>query len=356
MSAIVLVVTVAVWGDAVPGVPGLGSTAAPSTLQPPLGDGATLPTQVSLVPSIRDVGQRCAIGTPADPYPVSQLPYGYEAPDLWGLGSGSVGVDTLCYSGGTSGVVTNVADFTNVGGASGVLAFPHLEYGQDLWGGSPGTMAPGFGLPETVSEATHAPMWLTNHYAISDKGSAAYDYVWDNFLSTYEATPGNTSGPGNYSLEVMVWMSTGYEGNPFAYHPIDASMRIPTLINSTLSEQSWDFSYFCQGYRDHELTALFFYNGTAGGIGVRDRTFGVSFSAVLLGLNRMIRDAKESCWSYPANSDSKLYLDNLNLGSEFLTPYPSPYYGTAVFDWTMSSMCFRFPSASHVTAGTVSCA
>jgi hypothetical protein len=359
LSATVLLVLVAVGGEALLGGGGPGSSsgtsASPPILQIPLGDIAAPPTQVAIVPAVSDVAKTCAIGTPADPYPTEQLPYGYEAPDLWGLGSGSVGVDTLCYAGGTSGVVTNVADFTDVGGASGVLAFPHLEYGQDLWGGSPGTMAEGFDLPETVADATHQPMWLTNTYSIHDVGSAAYDYVWDNFLSTYEATPTNYSGPGNYSLEVMLWMSTGYEGSPFAYHPIDASTRLPTLINSTLSEQPWEFSYFCQGYRDHELTALFFYNGTDGGIGVSSRTVGVSFSAALLALNKMIAASKESCWSYPANSDGKLYLDNLNLGSEFLTPYPSPYFGTAVFNWTMSSMCFRFPPADHVTAGTVSC-
>ncbi len=313
-----------------------------------------LPSNVPIIPAHRSVRETCANGTPRNPFPVSFLPYGYETPNLYGLGSGSVGTDHICYTGGPGGVVKNTAHFSSVGGAGGVLAYPHVEYGQDLWGGSPGRMAPGFTLPETDFVAAHQSMWLTNTYAIHDKGSAAYDYVWDNFLSSYVPNPANVSGPGNFSLEIMLWMTTGYESSPWDYFTYDGSTRLPTLINTTLSNQPWDFSYFCQGTNNNELTVLYFYNGTGDAMNTTSRTFGVNFSAVLLNVNEMIHRDRESCWSYPANSDAKMYLDDLNLGTEFLTPWPSPYYGTAIFSWTISSMCFRFPQGIP-TATNVSC-
>jgi len=319
-----------------------------------LSTGSAPPVEVSIVPAISSVPETCANGTPGNPFPVSFLPYGYETPNLFGLGPGSVGTDKVCYTGGLDGVVTNRVHFSNVGGAGGVLAYPHVEYGQDLWGGSPGTMAPGFALPEKASRATNQSMWLTNSYSIHDKGAAAYDYVWDNFLSTYKPTPANVSGPGNYSLEIMLWMTTGYEGSPWSYFTFNGTTRLPTLINTTVSDRNWDFSYFCQGYNNNELTVLYFYNGTGGAMNTTSRTFGVNFSAVLGNVNQMIHRAGESCWSYPANGDSRMYLDDLNLGSEFLTPYPSKYYGTATFNWSISSMCFRFPQGA-ATVANVSC-
>ncbi len=312
------------------------------------------PSIVPIIPAPSNAPETCANGTPANPFPVAFLPYGYETPNLYGLGSGSVGTDNVCYTGGPDAAVVNTVNFSNVGGAGGVLAYPHVEYGQDLWGGSPGTMATGFSLPETDSVATNQSMWLTNTYSIQDNGTAAYDYVWDNFLSSYVPTPSNTSGPGNFSLEVMLWMTTGYESSPWDYFTYDGSASLPTLINSTLTDQPWDFSYFCQGTNDNELTVLYFYNGTGNAMNTTSRTFGVNFSAVLLNVNEMIHRAGESCWSYPANGDADMYLDDLNLGSEFLTPWPSPYYGTAAFSWTISSMCFRFPEGSP-TAANVSC-
>jgi len=312
------------------------------------------PSEVQIIPSHRLAPETCANGTPGNPFPVAFLPYGYETPNLYGLGSGSVGSDHICYTGGTDGVVRNHVHFTSVGGAGGVLAFPHVEYGQDLWGGSPGTMAHGFTLPETDSVAADQAMWLTNTYAIHDTGEAAYDYVWDNFLSTYIPTPANVSGPGNYSLEIMLWMTTGYESSPWDYFTDYGSTHLPTLINTTVSSEPWAFSYFCQGTNNNELTVLYFYNGTGGMVNATSRTFGVNFSDVLVNVNDMIHRTHESCWSYSANSDSKMYLDDLNLGSEFLTPWPSPYYGTAVFHWTISSMCFRFPRGTP-TASNVSC-
>jgi PKD repeat protein len=313
-----------------------------------------VPSNVPIIPSPWNAPPTCANGTPANPFPVAFLPYGYETPNLFGLGSGSVGTDDLCYTGGPGGAVENSANFSNVGGAGGVLAYPHVEYGQDLWGGSPGAMAPGFTLPETDSRATNQSLWLTNTYAIQDRGGAAYDYVWDNFLSSYLPNPSNVSGPGNFSLEVMLWMTTGYEGSPWDSFTYGGSTPLPTLINTTFSEQPWDFSYFCQGTNNNELTVLYFYNGSGDAMNTTSRTFGVNFSTVLVNVNQMIHRDGESCWSYPANGDVGMFLDDLNLGSEFLTPWPSPYYGTAAFNWTISSMCFRFAQGIP-TAGNVSC-
>jgi PKD repeat protein len=317
--------------------------------------GTARPSTVTIVPATIGAPETCANGTPSNPFPVSFLPTGYETPNLFGLGSGSQGLDDVCYTGGTAGEVSNEVNFSNVGGAEGVLGFPHVEYGQDLWGGSPGNMSPGFELPEPVSSATNSSLWLTNTYSINDsRGSAAYDYVWDNFLSSYIPNPGNVSGPTNYSLEVMLWMSTGLEGSPFTYFPYEGTASLPTMVNTTLSNQPWDFSHFCQGTNNNELTVLYFYNGTGGAMNASGRTLGVNFSAVLFNLNQMIRANGITCWSYPNNNDAKMYLDDLNLGSEFLTPFPSPYYGQAIFNWTLSSMCFTFPEGTP-TVGSVSC-
>ena len=326
---------------------------APSEI---LGDdgGAKLPSSVSLVPPPTSAPETCANGTPSNPFPVAFLPYGYITPNLYGLGNGSVGTDRLCYTGGATGTISNRVHFSSVGGAGGVLAYPHVEYGQDLWGGSPGTMAHGFSLPESDDAAVRSNLWLTNTYSIHDVGKAAYDYVWDNFLSTYKPTPANLSGPGNYSLEIMLWMTTGFEGSPWEYFTDYGATDLPTLVNSSLAEEPWSFSYFCQGYHDNELTVLYFYNGTGDAMNTTSRTFGVNFSAVLDNVNQMIHRTHEGCWSYPANRDSRMYLDDLNVGSEFLTPYPSPYYGTATFRWTISSLCFRFPQGNATVTG-VSC-
>jgi PKD repeat protein len=315
------------------------------------------PSTVTIVPPAGGAPEICANGTPANPFPVSYLPYGYLTPNLFGLGANdSAGFDDICYTGGAGGAVSNDVNFSSVGGAEGVVGFPHVEYGQDLWGGSPGNMSPGFQLPETVSNATNSSLWLTNSYSVNDTlGAAAYDYVWDNFLSSYVPNPGNISGPTNYSLEVMLWMSTGLEGSPFTYFPDEGSTSLPTLINTTLSDQPWDFSSFCQGTDNSELTLLYFYNGTGGAMNASSRTFGVNFSAVLLNINQMIRNAGISCWAYPHNNDVNLYLDDLNLGSEFLTPFPSPYYGQAIFNWNLASMCFTFPHGTP-TVSSVSCA
>jgi len=310
---------------------------------------------VTIVPPVGGAPETCANGTPSNPFPVSFLPYGYETPNLFGLGSGSAGLDNICYTGGTAGAVSNDVNFSNVGGAEGVLGFPHVEYGQDLWGGSPGNMSPGFQLPEPVSNATNSSLWLTNSYSINDSlGSAAYDYVWDNFLSSYIPNPGNVSGPTNYSLEVMLWMSTGLEGSPFTYFPYEGTASLPTMVNATLSDQPWDFSHFCQGADNNELTVLYFYNGTGDAMNATGRAFGVNFSAVLLNINQMIRANGISCWGYANDNDVNLYLDDLNLGSEFLTPFPSSYYGQAIFNWTLSSMCFAFPEGVP-TVANVSC-
>jgi len=348
-------------GESVPSETAAARIALAATSPPALGGAGApagspfRPVEVDLVPPPRSAPLTCANGTPSNPFPVAFLPYGYLTPNLYGLGSGSAGSDRVCYSGGASGAITNRVHFTSVGGAGGVLAFPHVEYGQDLWGGSPGTMAPGFYLPETDAAAVHEDLWLTNTYAIHDQGKAAYDYVWDNFLSTYVPTPANLSGPGNFSLEIMLWMTTGFESSPWDYFTDNGSTDLPTLINTTVASAPWSFSYFCQGYDDNELTVLYFYNGTGGAMNTTSRTFGVDFSAVLGNVNSMIQRAHEACWSYPANRDSAMYLDDLNVGSEFLTPYPSPYYGTATFSWTISSLCFRFPVGT-VTAAGVSCA
>lgn len=312
---------------------------------------------VTLVPPAGGAPEICANGTPSNPFPVSFLPYGYITPNLFGLGSGSSGLDDLCYTGGADGVVSNVVNFSSVGGAEGVDGFPHIEYGQDLWGGSPGNMSPNLVLPETVSNATNSSLWLTNSYSVNDsEGGAAFDYVWDNFLSTYVPNPNNTSGPGNFSLEIMLWMSTGLEGSPFTYFPYEGTASLPTLVNASLSDQPWDFSHFCQGGPDNnsELTVLYFYNGTGDAMNASSRTMGVNFSAVLLNVNQMIRSADVTCWGYADNSDAQMYLDDLNLGTEFLTPFPSPYYGEAFFHWTVSSMCFTFPEGPP-TANSVSC-
>jgi len=317
---------------------------------------ASAPATVTIVPPSGGAPEICANGTPSNPFPVSFLPYGYLTPNLFGLGAGSAGLDNICYTGGTGGVVSNDVNFSSVGGAEGVVGFPHVEYGQDLWGGSPGNMTAGFQLPEPVSNATNSSLWLTNSYSINDSlGAAAYDYVWDNFLSSYVPNPGNTSGPTNYSMEVMLWMSTGLEGSPFTYFPDEGSASLPTMINTTVSDQPWDFSHFCQGTDNSELTLLYFYNGTGGAMNASSRTFGVNFSAVLLNINEMVRSAGISCWGYPNNNDVNLYLDDLNLGSEFLTPFPSSHYGQAIFNWNLTSMCFTFPVGTP-TAANVSCA
>jgi hypothetical protein len=360
IGVVVLLVGIAGWENAF--AASHGSSARSGANELSLGSGpppglpvsARLPGEVSIVPAVNAVPKTCANGTPGNPFPVTYLPLGYETPNLFGLGSGSVGTDKVCYTGGSNGTVTNRVHFSNVGGAGGVLGFPHVEYGQDLWGGSPGAMTKGFTLPERVSVAAGQSMWLTNRYAIHDTGAAAYDYVWDNFLSTYKPTPANVSGPGNYSLEIMLWMTTGYEGSPWSYFTFDGTTELPTLVNATLGNESWDFSYFCQGYNNNELTVLYFYNGTGGAMNTTVRTFGVNFSAVLVNVNEMIHRTGESCWSYPANGDSKMYLADLNLGSEFLTPYPSPFFGTATFHWTISALCFRFP-AGRATVRNVTC-
>ncbi len=328
---------------------------SPTESDPAVAAAPPRPSTVTIVPPIGGAPETCANGTPSNPFPVSFLPYGYETANLFGLGSGSAGVDNICYTGGTAGAVSNDVKFSSVGGAEGVLGFPHVEYGQDLWGGSPGNMSPGFQLPEPVSNATNSSLWLTNSYSINDSlGSAAYDYVWDNFLSSYLPNPGNVSGPTNYSLEVMLWMSTGFEGSPFTYFPYEGTASLPTMVNATLSEQPWDFSHFCQGADNDELTVLYFYNGTGGAMNATGRTLGVNFSAVLLNINQMIQSNGISCWGYPNNNDVNLYLDDLNLGSEFLTPFPSSYYGQAIFNWTLSSMCFTFPEGLP-TVANVSC-
>jgi hypothetical protein len=359
IAIVAALIVLANWGIGLRGAtefapPRGGNLAGSSPMHALPSEVAALPSKVSIVPAVKNISEKCANGTPGNPFPVRFLPYGYETPNLYGLGNGSAGTDKICYTGGSAGVVTNKVDFSNVGGAGGVLGYPHVEYGQDLWGGSPGTMAPGFKLPESESEASQQSMWLTNTYSMDDKGAAAYDYVWDNFLSSYKPTPANTSGPGNYSLEIMLWMTTGYESSPWDYFTFDGATKLPTLVNTTLQNQSWDFSYFCQGHNNNELTVLYFYNGTGGAMNATSRTFGVNFSAVLENVNQMIHHSEETCWSYPANDDAKMYLDDLNLGSEFLTPYPSKYYGTAVFNWTMSSMCFRFPTGK-ATVSNVSC-
>ena len=315
------------------------------------------PAPVTIIPPTGGAPEICANGTPADPFPISFLPYGYITPNLFGLGSGSSGLDDICYTGGDQGVVSNVVNFSSVGGAEGVDGFPHIEYGQDLWGGSPGNMSPSLVLPETVSNATNSSLWLTNSYSVNDSaGGAAFDYVWDNFLSTYVPNPDNVSGPGNFSLEIMLWMSTGLEGSPFTYFPDEGTASLPTLINASLSDQPWDFSHFCQGGPDNnsELTVLYFYNGTGDAMNASGRTLGVNFSAVLVNVNQMIRSAGITCWGYANNNDADMYLDDLNLGTEFLTPFPSPYYGEAFFHWTVSSMCFTFPQGTP-TPDSVSC-
>ena len=330
-----------------------GASPLPTNSTPPDSGSTAASSDVPIVPAPSASPDTCANASGSDRYPKTMLPYGVEEPDLWGLNAGTVGTDQLCYSGSPDGSITNTANFSNIQGATGVLAYPHIEYGQSLWGGSPGTQAQGFVLPEPESEAVDQGLWLTNTYSVHDAGGAGYDYVWDNLLTSYRANQSNT-GPGNFTLEVMLWMATGYEVSPWAYLPYGGSVSLPTLVNTTLSYQSWDFSYRCQGPANNELTVFFFYGGDDSAPNVTNRTLGVSFSSVLVVVDQMIEQDHESCWSYPANQDSPMYLDDLNLGAEYQQPQPAASPEAVSLDWTISSMCFRLPQGVP-TVPAVSC-
>jgi hypothetical protein len=311
------------------------------------------PSTVEIVPSASFTAQNaeeCAIGTPqtsATRFANATLTFGNESADLWDLSSSAIGSASLCYETPNSGPIEHVAvSLSQVSlhdPTQSVAGYPSIEYGVCPWGeGHPPPRSPSYNLPLEASGGLINPVWPVASYSITPSNSAGTDFAYDIWLTPWAApsaagfTCQTSNAPQNpaFYLEVMVWLN--WNGQSPACTGTSCSGGIPgnfeTLTNvgsgATLSSQPYSAFQACHPYGDtisYELTNL----------------QSVTMATVGLDLQTIIGDAialASGCNNDPFSTPiASFYLDQIDLGEEFLAPSSSTQ--TVTFGWDLSSYC-----------------
>ena len=186
-------------------------------------------------------------------------------------------------------------------------------------------------------------MWLSDTYSISNPKNVPIDFTYDIFLTAQPATSSGTSSPATLGggLELMIytyWHGSSATPSSYTGEPV-ASFVLPTYINGTLQEnETWNVFV------------------GPGGTGTPCVTFElanpISSGSVSVNLSQVLADLGSTAVSnadgVSAATIDSMYLDNIQLGSEF----SDPGKGTYSYSWTLQD--FSINGDPVVTSGSSS--
>ena len=258
--------------------------------------------------------------------------------NLWNIPTNADASVVWDYNSSTGLTVTvDFSNVTEITPSDVVAGYPSLSYGQTFYGGQNTSNPNVLSLPILVSSLVTQPMWLSDTYSISNSKNIPFDFSYDIFLTPQPATS-TSLGPSSLGggLELMIW--TDWHGiGPSSYtgQPV-ASYYLETSINGQMVNEEWNV-----------------YEGP-GGSGTPCVTFELanpmSSGSVSVNLSQVLADlgntAIANADGISASELNSLYLDNIQLGSEF----GDPGKGTYSYSWTLQD--FSINGDPVVTSGS----
>jgi hypothetical protein len=303
---------------------------------------------VQILPSPGTKSQ-CITQGPGAPEAILPLQYGALQTNVYSAPNGTAGAVGMCYN-AASGTLFNYVNWSEVGGKGGWFSYPQVAYGVDQFEGSTDTytgQGSNWVLPQSEAAVVGNPVWVTATYNYNEptgNTSTGDDISFDNYL-----TPGSTP---TWKVQPWVEVLVLLDHEIWSYPSGWANWSMPTLVNSTISDQPWSIGYWCHGKANgssNNITFDFSYGGSPRLVkGLAAGTMGVNLSAVIDKVAAMLPSA--SC--YTGNSST---FSTFNLGQEVFGAEAGVHTNSSfVFNWTISQYCIHVDVANPSPAN-VSC-
>lgn len=329
-------------GSIVPALVGAAHATSPPT-------GAGAPTSadtaagvVSLIPSSSSF---VVSGTPQNPEPPPVATgNAFVYPDLYNAASGQ-GNASLAETRPGYGLTTSI-EFSNVSGRSpGVVGYPELQYGKKPWCAtrlcaSPVT-DPRLSLPEIVRALPEITS-VANYSVVSGTGpsTGTFDLAYDLWMTR---SPNATSASAG-DLELMVWLD--HNGASILPGTPLTTLLLPTLWSGRWTVLPWQVyvqSALPRNDSGHWTVTYFVLDSPA-----TVATIGVDLTGMVRSADAVLADWYPASWAPPGraggSASSALYLDDIELGSEFR---PIASSGPVRFAWTLSNYCLRVSASTQ---------
>jgi Glycosyl hydrolase family 12 len=313
----------------------------------------------SLVPEVRSIGLvpsphlYSVVASPSAPAP-TRVTAGdaFVYPGLYNAapgGSGSIVVSQTR----TSGPLQASVNFSHiVAEHGGVVGFPEIQYGAKPWcAGAPcprPPISPALTLPVRLSALP--PLWASVTYSMlspTPGPSTPFDLAFDLWLTRGP----DQSSAGRGDVEVMGWLyyssSSLLPGIPIGTLSLDTSPA------SSVGHTQWAV-YVQHGARSDDpsqWTIVYLVLETPS----PNSSLNVDLGALLRGAEAALSTSFPADWNEDGRGDAEnpaaLYLDDIELGSEFL-PMSSGATGGARYSWGLSaySLSTDVPEAAGTPA------
>ena len=220
-----------------------------------------------------------------------------------------------------------------------VAGYPDISYEQTLYRGQNTSDPNVLSLPILVSSLIQQPLWLSASYCISNPKGVPFDFSYDIFLTEQPATS-TSLGPASLGggLQLMIytdWHGSSMSPSLYTGQPV-ASFLIETSINGQMVNEQWNVFV------------------GPGGSGTPCVTFEpvhpIASGSVSVNLTQVLADLGSTSISNADGISSaaldSLYLDNIQLGSEFGVTGTGSYS----YSWTLHN--FSIGNNPVVTSGT----
>lgn len=229
--------------------------------------------------------------------------------DVWNTKSGRGDVTVRACRNYVSAYV-NVSNATASDVYDTVMGYPELMYGYKPWGQTITGESPYLRLPQRVGELPPVLAYINYTLSFTDgRGDFSFD-IW--LTRSYEPSSATVG-----DLEVMVWFYHSPGFNPMGYPAPNATFYVPTFINGTLVNATW------QAYAAKSIPWTYI------ALALNPPLSGGSIEVPLTQLLDDAGQLYDKIWNY---SFSDLYLNDVELGMEY-TSLTWPPVDVSVSAW-----------------------
>lgn len=297
---------------------GAADDVAASLLAP--AGGATL----TLVPAPASLAISASPGDP-EPAPFAAGP-AFVYPDLYNLAD--TGAGTVTQSAAAGGALrTTVALSGASGRSSGALGYPEVQFGPKPWCAQAScpepAVAPALPLPTRL--ASLPSVAALTQYTLSVPAAGAADVAFDLWLTR---TP-DPSAASAGDLEVMLWL--GHAGPGILPGSPVGTVSIPSYQDGAWTPSTWQLyvQHAVPGDAGGHWTVVYLVLQTP----VLDGRVGIGLTEALATAARQLELRYPAGWGPGAEDPLGLYLDDIELGSEFRATAPA---GSIGYSWTLA--------------------
>lgn len=242
----------------------------------------------------------------------------YVSPFLWNIASNN-GEVTL-YINPYLYVLVNMTNIQKITPYIDVDGYPGLMYGQEYWFPFVGKTieSPELNLPMIVSDLPN--FYSVLNYTVFNKTGIIDDFSYDIWLTQNP----NTTYLKYGDFEVMIWMywNNNLSENPYFIYV--GNMTIPTLINNTIENLSWEVYILPNTGSANGWTGIYLLNP----INNYQGEIGVPIPYILKNMGSYIQKAGINIYN-----PSEYYLNAIQVGMEFNDTNGDALLGYNLYSW-----------------------